>query len=72
MNSFETMKNTLKSYLNWAKTNPNCATAFYTMAQGFAMGAVMALAACNNDMSQEIEDLWNNELDPAFKALVAQ
>lgn len=72
MNSFEIMKNTLKSYLNWATVNPNCATAFYTMAQGFAMGAVMALAACNNDMSQEIEDLWNNELDPAFKALVAQ
>lgn len=72
MNSFEIMKNTLKSYLNWATINPSCATTFYTMAQGFVMGAVMALAACNSDMSQEIEDLWNNELDPAFKALTTR
>ena len=62
---------TLTGYLSFAKNNPGCAEKMSLMAEGFALGARM-MALCNNEPGayQKIEILWNNELEPAFKALL--
>lgn len=71
MDKFALVTKTLKGYLSWAKANPRCAETFYTMAHGFMTGATMALLSAEKDeWYDEVEKLWNEELDPAFKALL--
>lgn len=73
IDKLKSLKDCLRGYLSWAKAHPLCAEGFYNMAQGYASGACMALlCAGKSDEYEEIENLWNNELKPAFDALLKQ
>lgn len=69
-NTFESLKDAIKTYLTWAKIHPACAREFYAMARGCVTGAQMALLYADKSKEyEEIRSLWENELDPAFQAL---
>lgn len=70
IDKYALLKDTLKSYLNWAKRTPACAQDFYAMAMGYVGGAKMALLYAGKDEKYEdLHNLWE-ELEPAFKELL--